>query len=431
MSTQAMTPTDESHVEEVAKLAPVSPKSLIAYAVAAVVAVLLALNSHGDTTFQVASASDFAKIPNFSVPAGATVAVIAAALVAATVWAGVLRRGHATPQLWVSVLVGVLFITAFLTWAGAGRTQTVIPVVTLLAGALSLSVPLIFGAMAGSVGEHSGTINIAIEGQLLFGAFLGAVVSSVVGSPWVGILAAPLAGMLVSLLLVLFGIKYRVDQIIVGVVLNTLVLGLTGFFYSTVLNASTESRAALNSGAGLPILAIPVLSKIPIIGPVLFRQTILVYIMYVVVIALQYMMFHSRWGLRMRAVGEHPQAADTVGIKVVRTRINNALLGGALAGLGGAFYTIGQGLSFQKDMVSGNGYIALAAMILGAWSPLGGLAASLLFGFAMNLGFTLSIIGSPMPSQVVLMIPYVVTILAIAGFVGRVRAPAAEGVPYP
>ena len=142
-------------------------------------------------------------------------------------------------------------------------------------------------------------------------------------------------------------------------------------------------------------------------------------------------MVHSRWGLRMRAVGEPPQAADTVGIKVVRTRINNAILGGALAGLGGAFYTIGQGLSFSKDMVSGNGYIALAAMILGAWSPLGGLAASLLFGFAMNLGFTLSIIGSPMPSQVVLMIPYIVTILAIAGFVGRVRAPAAEGVPYP
>ncbi len=431
MSTQVQRPASTQHQAEVAMLAPVSRKAMIAYAVAAVLSLLLALFSRGTTTFQVASASDFVVIPNFGVNATLTTAVITVVLAAATAWAWVLHSRHETPPTWLSVLVGVLFIVAFLTWAGAGRTQTVIPVVTLLAGALSLSVPLIFGAMAGSVGEHSGTINIAIEGQLLFGAFLGAVVSSVVGSPWIGILAAPVAGMLVSLLLVLFGIKYRVDQIIVGVVLNTLVLGLTSFFYSTVLNASTESRASLNAGEALPVIAIPVLSKIPVIGPVLFRQTILVYIMYVVVILLQFMMFHSRWGLRMRAVGEHPQAADTVGIKVVRTRINNAILGGALAGLGGAFYTIGQGLSFSKDMVSGNGYIALAAMILGAWSPLGGLAASLLFGFAMNLGFTLSIIGSPMPSQVVLMIPYIVTILAIAGFVGRVRAPAAEGVPYP
>ena len=431
MSTQVQRPASTQHRTEVAMLAPVSRKAMVAYAVAAFLSLLLTLFSRGTTTFQVASASDFVVIPNFGVNATLTTAVITVVLAAATAWAWVLHSRHETPPTWLSVLVGVLFIVAFLTWAGAGRTQTVIPVVTLLAGALSLSVPLIFGAMAGSVGEHSGTINIAIEGQLLFGAFLGAVVSSVVGSPWIGILAAPVAGMLVSLLLVLFGIKYRVDQIIVGVVLNTLVLGLTSFFYSTVLNASTESRASLNAGEALPVIAIPVLSKIPVIGPVLFRQTILVYIMYVVVILLQFMMFHSRWGLRMRAVGEHPQAADTVGIKVVRTRINNAILGGALAGLGGAFYTIGQGLSFSKDMVSGNGYIALAAMILGAWSPLGGLAASLLFGFAMNLGFTLSIIGSPMPSQVVLMIPYIVTILAIAGFVGRVRAPAAEGVPYP
>lgn len=424
----APVPTDDAVV---AVQPPVSRKAVVSYAVATVLSLLLAVGAHGTTTYQVATSGDLARIPNFAVPAALTVSVITAALAAATVWAWVLRRRHAVPSVWLHALVGVGFVAAFLTWAGAGRTDTVIPVVTLLAGALSLSVPLIFGSMAGSVGEHSGTINIAIEGQLLFGAFLGAVVASLVGSPWVGIVAAPIAGMLVSWLLVVFGIKYRVDQIIVGVVLNVLVLGLTSFFYSTVLNASTESRAQWNGGLSLPVIAVPLLSKIPIIGPVLFRQTILVYIMYVVVIALQFMMFHSRWGLRMRAVGEHPQAADTVGIKVVRTRIRNAILGGALAGLGGAFYTIGQGLAFSKDMVSGNGYIALAAMILGGWSPVGGLAAALLFGFAMNLGYTLSIIGSPMPSQIVLMIPYVVTILAIAGFVGRVRAPAAEGVPYP
>nr|WP_245637340.1 ABC transporter permease [Actinomyces vulturis] len=406
-------------------------KAFASYAVAAVLSAVLTLFSHGDTVFQFATSKDFVQIPSLTVNATVAGTLLTLVLLGAAGWAWFLRSQRRTPSVWVSVLVGIAFVLSFLTWAGAGRDQTVIPMVTLLAGALSLSVPLIFGSMAGCVGERSGTINIAIEGQLLFGAFLGAVIASVVGNAWLGLLVAPLAGMAVSLLLVLFGLKYRVDQIIVGVVLNVLVLGLTSFFYSTVLNASTESRAHFNSGISLPIIEIPVLAQIPVIGPVFFRQTILVYIMYVVVAALQYMLFRSRWGLRMRACGEHPQAADTVGINVMRTRINNALLGGALAGMGGAFFTIGHGLAFSKDMASGNGYIALAAMILGGWSPIGGVAAALLFGFAMNLGYTLSIIGSPMPSQIVLMIPYVVTILAIAGFVGKVRPPAAEGVPYP
>ncbi len=410
---------------------PVSLKAAVTYTVAVVLSALLAFASHGRTTFQLGTSGDFVQIPNFSVSAEVTNWVLTIFLVATAVWAWRLRAVHRVPPVWMHALVGFVFILVFLTWAGAGRDSTVVPLATLLAGALSLSVPLIFGSMAGSVGEHSGTINIAIEGQLLFGAFLGAVVASATHASWVGLIAAPIAGMAVSLLLVLFGIKYRVDQIIVGVVLNVLVLGLTSFFYSTVLNASPETREQWNSGLSLPTIDVPVLSSIPIIGPVFFRQTILVYIMYVVVVVLQFMMFHSRWGLRMRSVGEHPQAADTVGINVMRTRIRNAILGGALAGMGGAFFTIGHGLAFSKDMASGNGYIALAAMILGGWSPIGGVAAALLFGFAMNLGYTLSIIGSPMPSQIVLMIPYVVTILAIAGFVGKVRAPAAEGVPYP
>lgn len=405
----------------------VSAKFVITYAVMTVLAALMALGSHGNTQFRLDSSNDFFAIPVIDIPAGPTNWVMVLLLLAVTGLAFKLRAdGHSSPA-WLHVIAGLLFVTAFLTWAGAGRDNTVIPLVTILAGALSLSVPLIFGAMAGLVGERSGTINIAIEGQLLFGAFLGAVVASLAQNAWVGIIAAPVAGMFVSALLVLFGLKYRVDQIVVGVVLNVLVLGLTNFFYSTVLTDSDS----LNTGESLPIIAVPVLSQIPVIGPVLFRQTVLVYIMYVVVIVLQYMLFRSRWGLRMRACGEYPKAADTVGINVVRTRVNNALLGGALAGLGGAFYTIGSSQAFSKDMAGGNGYIALAAMILGAWNPLGGVAAALLFGFAMNTGYTLSIIGSPMPSQIVLMIPYIVTILAISGFVGKVRAPAAEGVPYP
>ncbi|MGO1292386.1 MAG: ABC transporter permease, partial [Brevibacterium linens] len=159
-------------------------------------------------------------------------------------------------------------------------------------------------------------------------------------------------------------------------------------------------------------------------------QNILVYIMYVVVIALQIFVFRSKWGLRMRAVGEHPKAADTVGIKVNFTRVRNTLLAGAIAGLGGAFFTVGSGLAFGKEMSAGQGYIALAAMILGKWNPKGALLAALLFGFSKSLGNTLQSIGTPVANELLLMLPYIVTVFAVAGFVGRVRPPAAEGVPY-
>jgi len=176
--------------------------------------------------------------------------------------------------------------------------------------------------------ERSGIINIAIEGQLLAGAFLGVVVGSLAGSPWVGLIGAPIAGMLVAVLLALFTIKYRADHIVVGVVLNMLVLGVTSFLFSTLLKDSPQVNQALK----LPVIGIPVLKDIPVIGPVLFNQTILVYLMYIAVVVLQFMVFNSRWGLRMRASGEHPRAADTVGIRVNRIRWQNVILGGALAG---------------------------------------------------------------------------------------------------
>ncbi len=217
------------------------------------------------------------------------------------------------------------------------------------------------------------------------------------------------------------------DQIIVGVVLNVLVLGLTTFFFSTVLTENPQ----LNQRFRLPALPVPLLSDIPIIGPVLFNQNILVYLMYATIIILHIFLFRSRWGLRVRAVGEHPKAADTVGINVIRTRWITPILGGAVAGLGGAFFTIGSGLAFGRDMSAGNGFIALAAMILGRWNPLGALAAALLFGFSRNLANMLSAMGGTgIPGEFLLMIPYVVTIFAVAGFVGRVRAPAAENIPY-
>ena len=387
---------------------------------------LMALSARGSTTFRFTVPSDFFQFEDSTLNARLIILIAAGIVAAVTAVALVRAMRRREDTAWVSVLMGVGFVVAFLAWAGAGRNG-VIPLVTILSSALGLSVPLVYGSLAGIIGERSGTINIAIEGQLLGGAFLGAVVASACSSPWAGLFAAPVAGVLVALLLALFGLRYRVNQIVVGVVLNVLVSGLTGFLFSTFLSSSPSLNRALR----LPTLAVPLLSRIPIIGPVLFRQTILVYLMYVAVAVLSAMLFRSRWGLRLRACGEHPKAADTVGIKVMRTRVANLALAGALAGLGGAFFTVGSGLSFDNDMTAGNGYIALAAMILGAWRPLGSLGAALLFGFATSVAQTLPVIGSSVSPDIISMIPYIVTILAVAGFVGKVRAPAAEGVPYP
>ena len=272
----------------------------------------------------------------------------------------------------------------------------------------------------------TGVVVLLLQGLMALGA-RGSTTFDLTASSDLFRLGAPVAGVLVALLLALFGLRYRVNQIVVGVVLNVLVSGLTGFLFSTFLSSSPSLNRALR----LPTLAVPLLSRIPIIGPVLFRQTILVYLMYAAVAVLSVMLFRSRWGLRLRACGEHPKAADTVGINVMRTRVANLALAGALAGLGGAFFTVGSGLSFENDMTAGNGYIALAAMILGAWRPLGSLGAALLFGFATSVAQTLPVIGSSVSPDIISMIPYIVTILAVAGFVGKVRAPAAEGVPYP
>ena len=229
-------------------------------------------------------------------------------------------------------------------------------------------------------------------------------------------------------LLALFSVKYGVDQIIIGVVLNVLALGLTTFLYGTIMK---DAQDVLNTNRySLPDLPIPGLVEIPVIGPVLFDQSILVYIMYAAVIALSFFLFRSRWGLRLRACGEHPRAADTVGINVGRTRTANTILGSAVAGLGGAFFTIGSGLAFTDNISAGNGYIALAAMILGKWNPVGAMSAAVMFGFAQAMARMLPNIEPSIPANLISMIPYVVTIIAVAGFVGKSRAPAAENIPY-
>jgi general nucleoside transport system permease protein len=378
----------------------------------------------GDTTFRLATGSDFVDLPSITVPSTATTWVMVVVCALCTAGSVAFLRAKRNTPMWLVIVFGLAWMSGFLAWAAAGGS---IPVVGLLAGSLALAVPLVFGALGGVLGERAGVVNIAIDGQLLAGAFAAAMIASLLGSTWAGLASAMIAGALVAMVLGLFAISYFVDQVIVGVVLNVLVIGLTSFMFTQVLAPNT---ATLNSPPRFNAVAIPVLGDIPLIGPIFFRQTVIVYILYVVVALVTWALYRTRWGLRVRAVGEHPKAADTVGIKVNRTRWRTILVGGAIAGMGGAFYTLVSVPQFNREMTGGAGYIALAAVIFGKWDPIRATLAALLFGFASNLQGVLSVIGSPVPSQFMLMLPYVVTIFAVAGLVGRSRPPAADGIPY-
>ncbi|MEY4024446.1 MAG: hypothetical protein RLZ23_1407, partial [Actinomycetota bacterium] len=232
-----------------------------------------------------------------------------------------------------SAIFGTSFLMSFLCWAAAGKF---IPFTGLLQGALFLSVPLIFGAMAGVLSERSGVINIAIEGQLLAGAFMSGVIASLTQNKAAGLLIAPFAGMAIAWLLAVFAIKYGIDQVVLGFVLNVLVIGLTNFLYKRLL---IPYQSTWNAGGTFAPIEIPVLSKIPVIGPTFFAQSIIVYLMYLAVAIIHIALFKSKWGLRTRSVGEHPTAAESVGIDVNKIRFRNVLIAGAVAGLGGAFFT--------------------------------------------------------------------------------------------
>jgi general nucleoside transport system permease protein len=385
------------------------------------------LGRDGSVTFTfTASHADSAKLPQIVLPVRATGIVVSIIAVLMAIGSALWVRQYRKTPLWYIALFSIILLIGFLTWATAGNT---LPITGLLAGSLALSVPIIFGALGGVISERVGVVDVAIEGQMLAGAFVSAMVASITRSLFAGLLAAMVAGVLVSFVLAAFSIKYLVDQVIVGVVLNVFVLGLTSFFYSTVM---TSNASLLNSPPQFNPISIPLLSSIPVIGPVLFQQTIIVYIMYFAVALVFIGLFYTRWGLRLRAVGEHPQAADTVGINVTGTRFWNVSLAGAVAGLGGAYFTLGSVGAFSKDITSGEGFIALAAVIFGRWNPIRATLAALLFGFATNLQYVLGQLQSPspVPSDFLLMLPYLVTIIAVAGLVGQSRGPAASGKPY-
>ena len=352
---------------------------------------------------------------------GLVAGVLAVAAAAFAFWLAARRR---KVPVWVTLVVGLAFLVALVSWVGAGGS---VPVIFLLTGTIALSTPLVFGAIAGVIGERVGIVNIAIEGQLLAGACTAAMVASATGNQILALVAAMVSGALIAMVLAWFAISYLVDQVVVGVVLIGLVTAVTNFLYSAVLSPNS---ATLNDPGTLPRIAIPLLSEIPVLGPVLFEQRLTTYIMFLLVPLAWFVLFRTTWGLRIRALGEHPLAADTVGINVNRWRFWTVTVAGLVAGLGGATLTIGSVGAFVREMSAGQGFIALAAVILGRWNPWGAAIAALLFGFASNFRIWAGQAGSQVPTDIIEMVPYVVTIVAVAIVAGRVIGPRAAGKPY-
>jgi len=252
------------------------------------------------------------------------------------------------------------------------------------------------------------------------------MISSATNNLWLGVLAGATAGAIFGALLAFLALRYGADQIIVGVVIVAFCLGLTNFLTEQVLSPDQN----LNAGLTFSPFGIPLLDKIPILGPAVFNQNYFFYGAIVLLVLIHLGLFKTRWGLRARAVGEHPRAAETVGIHVLSVRYRNVIMGGVIAGIGGAWFTLGNVGEFSADMTAGLGYVALAAMIFGRWRPFGALGAALLFGFSVSLQSFLAVLNVGIPSPFLSMAPYVITIAVVSGLVGRVRPPAADGVPY-
>jgi ABC-type uncharacterized transport system permease subunit len=333
---------------------------------------------------------------------------------------------------WLLAGAIVPMVISFLCWQMSQSLAHTIPLGQVVPSSMLLALPLIFGGLAGTLGERSGVINIAIEGQFITGAFAAATVGTLTAGlwdgVWFGIVAASLGGTLIAALLAVLSIRYRVDQIVVGVVLIVFATGLTGFLFEQLVR---REPSRYNQPHAVPTWEVPVLSDIPLVGPLLFDTNIFVYLALALVAVVYFGLFHTRWGLRTRAVGEHPTAADTLGVRVRGMRYRNVLAGGAVAGLGGATFTLQATTNFNKGMTVGLGFIALAAMIFGRWNPVGVLLAALFFGFCRALAAYLRTAGSPIPSEFLNMLPYLATIAIVAGLVGHARAPAADGKPYP
>ena len=382
------------------------------------------LGKTADVTFEVSQKADVFFVPNMIVASDVlSIWLGALMLIVAGVSTWLTFQNRKTP-MWLVLVYGLLGVVALLAWLAAGQA---VPVSFILGQAIALAVPVILGALGGVMSERVGVVNMAIEGQLLTGAFMAAVVGTLTHNLWIGLGVAMFTSALLSMALASLAVKYLVDQIIIGVLINALVIGITNFLFSEWLAANGETA---NYPGVFPIIKIPFLSEIPVIGPALFQTRVTVYLTFLLVPLVWFLLFRTKLGLRARSVGEHPMAADPVGINVARTRLWWVTAGGAIAGLGGAALTIGNVGAFGREMSGGLGFIALAVVILGRWQPFYVSASALLFGFAIILRIWANQVSPGIPTDFIAMVPYLVTLVAVAGFAGKVRAPAASGQPY-
>lgn len=389
---------------------------------------LLVMMFTATATGRIALSDAFAEVqlPTIEVPGPPTLLMCALLTVGGGI--GILS-GRLSPRLRVlaGCLAGAGILVGFIVWAAASSSLA-FTLTSQLNSTIEYSTPLLFGVLAGVLSERAGVVNIAIEGQFLAAAFAAAVTFSVTKSVVAALVAAAIAGFLMAGVLALFTLKYLVDHVIVGVVVNLLATGLTSFIFNQLVK---RDPGRWNSVTATLPWDVPWLSDLPFIGPILFTQRPLSFLAIIAVPLVWFLLYRTKWGLRVRAVGEHPHAADTVGIKVISTKAQSVLLGGLLAGLGGAYFTVGFGGGFQdNNITAGNGFIALAAVIMGRWHPLLAAAMALFFGFTRAFAQSTKLMALPIPSHFIEMLPYLATIIAVAGLVGRVRPPAADGMHF-
>lgn len=323
----------------------------------------------------------------------------------------------------IVVMVG-LGIAAFLVWATRDKSLNL---TGMLVSSVVRATPIALAALSGIYSERAGVINIGIEGMILMGAFVSVIFASITDSMFIGVLAGMLGGMVLAALHAVLSIKYRVNQVVSGTGIIILSLGITSYIHRAFLELSPE----LNSpGPAIEALAIPLLWKIPVLGPILFNQSPIIYVLFALLIFTNIFMYKTKWGLRVRAVGEHPKAADTLGINVFRIRYISVLVSGLIAGLAGAYMSIGSAGRFNEGMSAGKGFLGMAAVIFGNWNPGGAYVGALIFGFFDSWQEKLSILQVGVPPEILGMAPYIATMIVLAGFVGRARGPAADGIPY-
>lgn len=382
------------------------------------------IGREGDVTFEISRRLDVFQIPGFTIGSKVLGTLAGFAMLALAFLSLVVKRGAGRVRILIVAAFSALAVLSLLGWLATGNS---VPLAFIIGTSVAYAAPLMLGAMSGIMSERVGVTNIAIEAQFLGGAFVSAIVATLTGSYVLALTSAIAAGMLIASILALFAVKYLAQQIIVGVVLNVLVIGITNFLYQQWLTKDAEN---VNFPGTMEIIKIPFLSDIPILGPVFFENRATVFLALIGIPALWFLLFRTKVGLRARAVGEHPLAADTVGINVRRTRFLWVTLGGAFAGVGGAALTIGGGGAFGREMSGGLGFIALAVVILGKWNPIYAGLAALLFGFSIILRIWANQVSPGIPTDFIAILPYVVTVLAVAGFVGRSRPPKALAVPY-